>query len=79
MDLSFSDFVIFTLVGSSALVLFFAVVSRTLHARAESRSLRHRVVCRLCLRAFENHDHSELVICPACGATNERGRSRRLG
>jgi hypothetical protein len=55
------------------------VISRTLHARSESRSLAGRVICRLCLPAFDDHGYSEVVNCPACGAANEKGRSRRLG
>ena len=79
MDLSLADFVLFVVFGACMLVMFFTLVSRTLHARAESRSLAHRVVCRLCLHAFEDASHGRVVQCPACGAANEKGRSRRLG
>jgi hypothetical protein len=79
MDLPLADFVILVIVGSGLLVLFFTVVSRSLHARAEARSLASRLICRLCLHAFENHGHDKTVDCPYCGAANERGRSRRLG
>jgi hypothetical protein len=79
MDLTLADFVLWVLFGSCALVLLFTTVSRTLHARTESRALAHRVVCRLCLHAFENTSHVRVVPCPVCGASNEKGRSRRLG
>jgi hypothetical protein len=79
MNLSLADFVLFIVFGSCALVLLCAVVSRTLHARAESRSLARRVVCRLCLHAFEDHSRDKIVHCPHCHAANEKGRSRRLG
>lgn len=79
MDLSLPDFVLFVVFGSCALVLLLAVVSRTLHARSESRSLAHRVVCRLCLHAFEDRGHLAIVPCPLCGAANEKGQNRRLG
>ena len=79
MDLTLADFVLFVLMGSCALVVLFTMVSRTLHARAESRSLAHRVVCRLCLHAFEHHGPPGVVACPRCGVANEMGRSRRLG
>ena len=79
MDLTLADFVLFVLVGTFALVPFLAVVSRTLHARAEKRSLANRVICRLCLHAFEQTSHAKTVDCPICGALNDRGRSRRLG
>ena len=79
MDLTLADFVLFMLFGSCALVVLATIASRTLHARAESRSLAHRVVCRLCLHAFEDAGHGRIVNCPQCGAANEKGRSRRLG
>ena len=79
MDLNLADFVLFALLGSCALVLAFAMISRTLHSRAEYRSLKKRVVCRLCLHAFEDAGNQDIVKCPACGAANEKGRSRRLG
>jgi hypothetical protein len=79
MDLTLADFVLFAVFGSCALVMLFTLVSRTLHARAESRSLAHRVVCRLCLHAFEDAGHGRVVDCPHCGVPNEKGRNRRLG
>jgi hypothetical protein len=79
MDLSLADFVLFVLLASGGLMLFLAIVSRTLHARKERRSLANRVICRLCLHAFEDTSHVGTVVCPMCGAANEKGRSRRLG
>ena len=79
MDLTLADFVLFVLMGSCSMVVLFTLVSRTLHARVESRSLAHRVVCRLCLHAFEHTGHMGVVACPHCGVANEKGRSRRLG
>jgi len=79
MDLSFTDFVWFILIASGGLVLLLTMLSRTLHARAESRSLARRIICRLCLHAFEDLGSQKIVNCPQCGAANERGRSRQLG
>lgn len=79
MDLTLADFVLFVVFGSCALVVAFTIVSRTLHARSERRSLDRRIICRLCLHAFEDLSHVKIVSCPHCGAANERGRSRRLG
>jgi len=79
MDLSLTDFVLFVLFGACGLVLFWTITSRTLHARSESRSLARRVVCRLCLHAFEDTGSARVVHCPQCGVANEKGRSRRLG
>ncbi|MEO8616262.1 MAG: hypothetical protein ABI600_14040 [Luteolibacter sp.] len=79
MDLTITDFVLGALLGAAVLVLVSTFVSRTLHARAERRSLGNRVICRLCLYAFEDTSHVGTVSCPICGAANEKGRSRRLG
>lgn len=79
MELTLTEFVLFALFGSSALVLLFTVISRTVHAREETRSAAKRVVCRLCLHAFEDASSAKTVHCPQCGAANEKGRNRRLG
>ncbi len=79
MELTLADFVLFALVGAGVMVVVFTVISRTFHARAETRSLKKRVVCRLCLYAFEDSSGHKIVHCPHCGAASERGRSRRLG
>jgi len=79
MELTLADFVLYLLSGAFALVVFITLLARTLHARADSRSLADRVICRLCLNAFEDHGHADMVNCPSCGAANEKGRSRRLG
>lgn len=77
MDLTLAEFVLFLLLGSAGLVVAFSVISRSLHHRAEARSLTHRVVCRLCLYAFETQEREKIVHCPHCGAANERGGNRR--
>lgn len=79
MELTLADFVLFVVFGTSFLVLLFTMVSRTLHARSEARSLKYRVICRLCLQAFEDHGSGKIVNCPRCGVANEKGRSRQLG
>lgn len=79
MDLTLTDFVLMVLLGSFALVPIFALISRTLHNRVEKRALANRVICRLCLHAFEDTSHMRTVDCPVCGAVNEKGRSRKLG
>jgi predicted Zn-ribbon and HTH transcriptional regulator len=79
MELTLAEFVSMVVLGSGALVLWFTVVSRTLHARSEARSLARRVICRLCLHAFEDDSPQRVLRCPHCGAATERGRSRQLG
>jgi hypothetical protein len=79
MELTLADFVLYLVVGTFLLVPLFSVISRTLHARVEKRSLANRVICRLCLHAFEDSSHVGTVHCSVCGALNEKGRSRRLG
>jgi rRNA maturation endonuclease Nob1 len=79
MELALADFVLYLLLGSFALVPLLAILSRTLQNRVEKRALAHRVICRLCLHAFEDTSHMDAIDCPICGASNEKGRSRRLG
>ncbi|MES2474214.1 MAG: hypothetical protein V4640_00440 [Verrucomicrobiota bacterium] len=79
MDLTLAEFVLGVIVGSFLLVGLVALISRTLHLRVEKRAIANRTVCRLCLFAFEDSSHVRTVHCPACGAINEKGRSRRLG
>jgi hydrogenase maturation factor HypF (carbamoyltransferase family) len=79
MELKLADFVLYVIVSCFTLVPIFAIISRTLHARVENSALANRVVCRLCLHAFEDSSHVNTVHCPACGAVNEKGQSRRLG
>jgi hypothetical protein len=73
MELTFADFVLYAVLGSCALVPLFSAISRMLHTRAENRALANRVICRLCLHAFEDTSHAGMVDCPACGAMNEKG------
>ena len=79
MELSLTDFVFAVVLGAFILVPVFAVISRSLHSKAEKQARANLVVCRLCLHAFEDTTHVSIVHCPACGAANEKGRSRRLG
>ncbi|RYD21842.1 MAG: hypothetical protein EOP88_10000 [Verrucomicrobiaceae bacterium] len=79
MELTLADFVFRVVLGTFILVPVIALISRYLHYRVEKRSISHRVICRLCLHAFEDTSHVGTVDCPVCGAVNEKGRSRRLG
>jgi protein-arginine kinase activator protein McsA len=78
MELTLADFVLYVVLGAFVAVVFLAMVSRYLHNRVEKRSLSHRVICRLCLHAFEDTSHVKNVSCPACGAANEKGRFCKL-
>lgn len=79
MELSLVEFVLMVLWAAFGLVVLCTMVSRALHARAESRSLKRLVICRLCLHAFDVQGRVKIVCCPRCGAANEKGRNRRLG
>ena len=79
MELTLADFVLAVVVGSFLVVALVALVSRIQHFRVERRAVANRTVCRLCLFAFEDSSHVRTVHCPACGAINEKGHSRRLG
>jgi protein-arginine kinase activator protein McsA len=79
MELKFADFVLYVVATCFVIVPILTVISRTLHARVERQALANRVICRLCLHAFEDSSHVKIVTCPECGAMNEMGRNRRLG
>lgn len=79
MDLTLTELVLSLLVGSMALVLIFTLTSKLTRVSMEARSVARRVICRLCLHAFENPDKKSPVNCPHCGAANEKGRNRSLG
>lgn len=78
MELTLTEFVRLALGGSLALVLLAALLSRFSHARTERQALARRVICRLCLHAFEDSSHSPTVACPVCHAITDRGRHRSL-
>jgi len=73
MELTITDFVLWVLGTSSGLMLVCALLSRYLHARTEHRGLNRRVICRLCLHAFEDSSRDQTATCPACGALTDKG------
>ena len=73
MEFSITDFVVWVLLGSAALVLGCALISRWRHARTERRGLARRVICRLCLHPFEDFSRETVVTCPACHAKTAKG------
>ncbi len=76
MELTLAEFVRLALGGSFALVLIAALSSRYFHARTERHALARRVICRLCLHAFEDSSRDATVECPACGAVTAKDRGR---
>lgn len=79
MELTLTELVLALVAGSMLMVLAFMAVSKFTRVGLEARSAARRVICRLCLHAFENPEKKPLVNCPHCGAANEKGRSRKLG
>jgi predicted Zn-ribbon and HTH transcriptional regulator len=80
MDLSLNEFVLVVVSGSMLLTVTVSVLSRFLHARAESRLLRARAVCRLCGNVFlSEHAGGKICHCPACDKPNLVRRNGRLG
>lgn len=79
MELSLNDFVVAVVAGAFVLVALFTAISRLARARRERHSLAHRVVCRLCLHAFEDPGSGRIVDCPACHAATPRTGARPLG
>lgn len=60
-------------------VVFFGWVSRWAAKNAERRSLRSRIICRLCLAVFDDTGRQTVVDCPECGAKTNRGGPQALG
>lgn len=79
MELSLTDFVLISLLAAGVLVVIFTLISRAYNAYSENQALTRRVICRLCLYAFEDDGRDKIVDCPHCGAANEKGRNRHLG
>jgi rRNA maturation endonuclease Nob1 len=79
MEVSLTEFVMWTVAMALGLTGLSIFTSRLSRRGAERRSLRYRVICRLCLHAWEDHGLARTVECPECGGMNERDRRRRLG
>ena len=79
IELSLTELAVGVLGVSMVLVIFFAWISRWSAVNAERRSLRNRVVCRLCLAVFEASGRDTVQSCPECGAKTERRGARPLG
>ena len=79
IDLTLTELA-FVVIGMSMIaVLFFGWVSRWVTKNAEKRSLRDRIVCRLCLAVFEDSGRQPVVKCPECQAKTNRGGPQALG
>jgi rubrerythrin len=75
MELTIPEFVFAVLASSGLAVVAISLISRRMHARAEARSLRNRIICRLCLHAFLDESapsRQRIITCPNCGASNEK-------
>lgn len=60
-------------IGASLAVVVAAVwVAGWADGNARRRSVRWRVVCRLCRHVFEDRSGERRVTCPQCGAENRR-------
>jgi hypothetical protein len=79
MELTPADFVLLVLFGAFGGVFLFSMISKWLQVREHNRAMALRVICRLCLHAFEDASHVKSLNCPVCGAANEKPQRRRLG
>lgn len=73
IEISLNDFVLTLLTGAGLLVIVALLVSGWLKRKSERQSLKRRVICRLCLHAYEDRQEEDISICPVCHARNERG------
>ena len=74
MEATLSDWILILISGCLALVALLSVISRGLRLWQTRETVSRRVICRLCLHAFEVRHHPEVVDCPCCGARNPTGR-----
>lgn len=72
MELSLASFVFWIVALAGVMVAAFSLASRWLAWKAEKAGRAHRVMCRLCMHTFENEAQGKIVICPCCGAANEK-------
>lgn len=79
IHLSLTELAFAVIACAMVAVAFFGWVSRWTSGNAERRSLRHRIVCRLCLAVFENTSREAVVKCPECQARTNRGGPTALG
>ncbi|MEM9236319.1 MAG: hypothetical protein AAGB14_06025 [Verrucomicrobiota bacterium] len=79
IDLSLMELAVAVIGLSMITVIFFSWVSRWSANNAERRSLKDRIVCRLCLAVFRREGRNAVVKCPECGARTNRGGPTALG
>ncbi len=71
MRLTLTELVVLVVCAPMIFIVVATAIARTSRVRAETQALSRRVICRLCLHAFEVAERG-LVECPRCGARNER-------
>jgi hypothetical protein len=74
IELSLSEYCIAVIIGAIVLIGFFGWVSRFAHHNEERRGRRVRLVCDLCLTAWENRSREKVVDCPHCGRKCRKAR-----
>lgn len=79
IEVSLRELAVGVIAVSMVLVLLFTWISHWSNRNAERRSLRRRIVCRLCLAVFENPGRERMVECPDCGARTDRRGPQALG
>lgn len=65
--------------GVLVVVVVLVLRERVALRRDHRRVARQRVVCRLCLGAFEPVGRDPVQVCPECGGSTDRGGPRPLG
>lgn len=72
MEFSLSEFVLTVISGCCAVIGLLSFLSWWLSRQNENHALQQRVICRLCLHAYEQTRDGELSQCPNCLTHNER-------
>jgi hypothetical protein len=74
IELSLSEYCLSAILLSIVFVALFGWISRFAHRNAESRGIRRRFSCELCLHVWQQEGDNKIEPCPKCGRDCQRGR-----
>lgn len=75
MEFTLTEFALTVICASGAIVCLLSFLSWWTARQNEKRSLRMRIICRLCLHAYEESEDVGLSQCPDCRTQNKRNTS----
>jgi len=79
IDLTMEEFILW-MISVPIVMVGISFVLMALRRRSSVRAARQiTVTCRVCGCLYHDVSQERDPVCPECGRTNDRGRSRRLG